>query len=70
MANKDIPDGSVVRLSEDTSWEIGFDNPIGVNGIVDGVTKYLGYIHVNWLNGSKNAYRPCDSDLIVVEGKV
>lgn len=70
MANKDIPDGSVVRLSEDTSWEIGFDNPIGVNGIVDGVTECLGYIHVNWQNGSKNSYRPCDSDLIVVEGEV
>lgn len=68
MMNKDIPVGSRVFLSEETEWDIGFTNPVGIEGVVSAV-KPSGYIRVNWSNGSVNAYRPEDSDLIVVEGK-
>lgn len=67
--NKDIPVGSAVMLSDDTQWEIGFDNPIGVDGVVTGPSKFTGYIGVSWSNGEKNSYRPHDSDLIAIEEK-
>lgn len=66
MANKDIRIGSIVKLSEKTEWDVGFDNPIGVDGIVCGI-RVSGFISVNWGNGAENSYRPEDCDLIVVE---
>lgn len=68
MANKDIPAGSMVFLSEETEWDVGFDNPIGVDGMVCGI-RASGFIGVNWSNGAENSYRPDDSDLSVVEDK-
>ena len=62
--NKTLEVGDIVTLSLDTSWDLGKDNPIGINGKVYDI-EYL--VRVKWDNGYENEYRPYDEDLIAVE---
>lgn len=71
MKNKDIPVGTMVRLSKDSKWAgDGKVNPLNIDGEVireDWVDDGTDWIKVRWGNGRLNAYPPEDSDLEIIE---